>query len=202
MTRGDDAAGVLGDATAALVLAPSVRDTAASATAALLESGERTHDRVVAVTVGQSADSWLRAWDRHVDAATKVSCVDVAVGTRSAATTDGGARKIPFEQITEPADLESLGRTISDVLERTNDNGERVGLAVHSLTDLLGFVDEPTVFKFVYTLGEVVRRVDGAVYFHLDPAAHDEESVDTFAAACDAVVDVGDDVTVTPQADW
>jgi hypothetical protein len=197
-----DRAGVIDDATSVLLLAPAVRDAAAGAAAKLLEKDSQTHDRVVAVTFSQSAESWTRVWDRHVGVATNVSCIDVDCGTR-AASADGGSAAVPVERVAKPADLKTLGRTVSNVLEQASDRGERVGLAIHSLTDLVHHVDEPTAFKFVYTLGEVVRRVEGTVYFHLDPGAHDDESIDTFAAACDAVVDIDDDgVTVTPQNEW
>jgi len=202
MTQGDDGVDVLDAAESVLLLAPAVRNAGANAAATLLERGSRPLDRVVAVTVSGSADQWVDAWNRHADPLTRVSCIDVDGGTRSVTEADGGCTTVPVERVAEPSDLETLGRAISDVLERASDDGERVGLAVHSVTDLLHHVDEASVFKFVYTLGEVVRHVDGTVYFHLDAGAHDGETVDTFAAACDAVVELNDGVTVTDQRDW
>ena len=202
MTSGSNGSDVLDTATSVLLLAPAVRDAGASAAATLLERGSSPHDRVVAVTITQSAERWVRAWKSHADPLTQVSCIDVNSGTRSVTETDGGCTAVPVEQVAEPSDLETLGRTVSDVLERADEESERVGLAVHSVTDVLHHVDEQTVFKFVYTLGEVVRRVDGTVYFHLDAGAHDSELVDTFAAACDAVVELNGGVTVTDQRDW
>jgi hypothetical protein len=192
--------GRLAQATSVLLLAPDARDTATSA-AALLESESESLDHVVGVTVTESAASWVRAWERHAGASTRVSCVDVDGRTRAVAG-DGGESVVPaVESVEDPRDLETLGRTVSDVLERATDGGERVGLAVHSVSDLLYHVDASAAFKFVYTLGEVVRRVDGTVYFHLDPAAHDAETIDTFAAACDAVVHLDGGITVTTPDD-
>jgi hypothetical protein len=199
MTVEGDGTDVLDDATSVLMLAPAIRDAGAKATAALFDQQRRRFDRVVAVTITGSADRWFEAWERHADPLTSVSCVDVDSETRSTATTDGGPMTVPLERVAEPSDLETLGRAVSDELQRASDEGERVGLAVHSVTDLLDYLDESTVFKFIYTLGEVVRRVDGTVYFHLDAGAHDAETVDTFAAACDAVVEVDGDVTVVDQ---
>lgn len=193
---------VLDRATSVLLLAPMVRDTATSAAATLLEQGSRTHDHVVGVTITPSAESWVRAWDRHADSSTRVSCIDVDGGTRAVAASDGGQVEPSVEQVADPSDLETLGRAISDVLERSTDNGDRIGLAVHSVSDLLHHVDESTTFKFVYTLSEVVRRVDGTVYFHVDEAAHEGETVDTIATTCDAVVELDGDVTVTARDDW
>jgi KaiC/GvpD/RAD55 family RecA-like ATPase len=199
---GDDGHEVLADATSVLLLTPAVRDAGASAAATLFEQGSKPHDRVVAVTVSQSAERWVQAWKRHAGPLTEISCIDVDDGTRSARTADGGCATMPVEQVASPSNLETLGRTVSNVLERASDDDERVGLAVHSVTDLLHHVDEPTVFKFVYTLGEVVRRTDGTVYFHLDAGAHGTETVNTFAAACDAIVELDGDVTVREQSNW
>lgn len=190
-------------AASVLLLAPDVRGRATTVTASLLERESREFDHVVGVTVTESASSWVRAWRRHADASTRVSCVDVDGRTRAVAG-DGGEPVVPaVESVEDPTDLEKLGRTVSDVLERLAEDGDRIGLAVHSVSDLLHHVDESTAFKFVYTLGEVVRRVDGTVYFHVDPPSCDASTVDTFAAACDAVVHVdGGDVTVTIPNDW
>lgn len=191
MTPRDVSGDDLDEATSVLLLAPAVRDAGASAVATLLEDDAQAHDHVVGVTITQAAEKWLGVMRRSVGPGTEVSCIDVDGGTRSAATTAGAAyATVPVEQVADASDLETIGRTVSDALERADRSGERVGLAVHSVTDLLHHVDESTVFKFVYTLGEVVRRVDGTVYYHLDAAAHDEETVNTFAAACDAVVDL------------
>jgi KaiC/GvpD/RAD55 family RecA-like ATPase len=193
----------LREATSVLLLAPDVRDRATTVTASLLERESRDFDHVVGVTVTESASSWVRAWRRHADAGTRVSCVDVDGRTRAVAG-DGGEPVVPsVESVEDPTDLEALGRTVSDVLERSAEGDERIGLAVHSVSDLLHHVDESTAFKFVYTLGEVVRRVDGTVYFHVDPRECDSPTVDTFAAACDAVVHLErGDVTVTTPNDW
>lgn len=193
----------LEEATSVLLLAPDVRDRTTTATASLLERESRGFDHVVGVTVTESAGSWIRAWGRNADASTRVSCVDVDGRTRAVAGDGGGPLLPSVESVEDPTDLEALGRTISDVLERSADRDERVGLAVHSVGDLLHHVEESTAFKFVYTLGEVVRRVDGTVYFHLDPRGPDAGTIDTFAAACDAVVHFeGGGITVTTPNDW
>ena len=108
------------------------------------------------------------------------------------------------EHVRDPTALERVGRLVSDVLQRAADNDQRVGVTVHSLSDLLQFVDEATAFKFAYTLSEVVRRVDGTVYFHLDPAAHDEETVETFSVVCDRVTRIETEVAVreSREQDW
>ncbi|ELZ27607.1 hypothetical protein C475_06795 [Halosimplex carlsbadense 2-9-1] len=180
----------IGDATTVLLLASDAYDRSADACVTVLDRlGDRI-DRAVPVTISLPAAEWLALWEREADTGPPLAaCVDVDRPTRSAAGAGDAHDTVPVERVVDPTDMEALGRRISDVLQRADDAGERVGVAVHSLTGVLGHVDESTAFKFVYTLGEVARRVDGIVVFHLDPEAHDDETVETFRIVCDAVVD-------------
>ncbi|MFB6140194.1 MAG: hypothetical protein ABEJ26_07140 [Halosimplex sp.] len=194
MTGESDATDIA-DATTVLLLAPNVEGRSVDACVRALARVDEELDRAVAVTVGSSAADWLSRWGEGPMAATPVTCVDVDDVTRSAATESrarsGDAANAAVETVADPADLESLGRRISDVLQRADESGETAAVAVHSLTGILGHVDERVAFKFVYTLGEVVRRIDGTVVFHLDPDAHDAETVETFRIGCDEVVEFG-----------
>ncbi|WP_436929327.1 DUF7504 family protein [Halosimplex halobium] len=179
----------IGDATTVLLLAPAVGDRPTDACVTLLDGLDGRIDRVVPVTITVPAGEWIGQWERESDGGPALgTCVDVDRTTRSAAVA-GDDRSVPVERVVDPTDLEAVGRRVSDALQRADDDGDRAGVAVHSLTGVLGHVDEPTAFKFVYTLGEVARRVDGVVAFHLDPSVHDEETVETFRIVCDAVVD-------------
>jgi len=179
----------IGDATTVLLLAPDLQEQSTDACMAVLDGlGERV-DRVVPVTVTHDASEWLSLWEREVDDGPAVAaCVNVDRTTRSTVETVDEP-VVPVERVSDPTDLETIGRRVSDALQRADEAGDSVGVAVHSLTGLLEHVDEPTGFKFVYTLGEVARRVDGVVVFHLDPNAHDDETVETFRIVCEAVVD-------------
>ncbi|WP_123536195.1 DUF7504 family protein [Halosimplex salinum] len=188
MGTGTDRASEIDGATTVLLLAPNVQDRSMDACARALRGRSGRLDRVVAVTVTGSAADWLSMWDRTSTGEPKpVTCVDVDGDTRSAASVSS-APSGAVERVSDPTDLESLGRRISDVVQRADETDDRVGIAIHSLTGMLQHVDDQTAFKFVYTLGEVIRRVEGTAFFHLDPAAHDQETIETFRIVCDAVV--------------
>jgi hypothetical protein len=191
------------DATTVLALAPEVGTTTDRTSARLFGPDGESVDRVVAVTVTGSAADWLDAWDRHGSATTPVTCVDVDGETRSTADVERGATganpepapaSATVERVSSPRNLERVGREASDVLQRADEGSERVGLAVHSVSGLLQHVDESTAFKFVYSLGEIVRKVDGVACFYIDPDAHDEETVGTFTVVCDAVAELDCDL--------
>jgi len=195
------------DVTTELVLAPAVGSASVGACLDRIASDEPGFDSVVAVTVTGSAADWLERWDRHDElSSTSVTCVDATERTRSTAFSGADPTRevtadATVQRVDRATDLERVGRKVSDVLQRADEGGERVGVAVHSLSDVVQRVDEATAFKFAYTLGEVVRRVDGTAYFHLDPAAHDEETVETFTVVCDRVTDADAEVPVGDSAD-
>ncbi|MFB6150438.1 MAG: hypothetical protein ABEJ40_01405 [Haloarculaceae archaeon] len=184
--------GDLEDATSVLVLALAVRSAVVDAYANLIDCDE--FDRVIAATVSRPPADW----EHQDDCPMRVSRIDVNGHTRSAADAGPeGAALPPDAEVSDPTDLEKLGRAMSDALERANEEGDRAALVVHSVSDLLHHSDEATVFKFVYTLGEVVRRADGKVYFHFDSRAHEADTLDMFETACDAVAELDGGVTVT-----
>lgn len=180
----------LSETTLVLLLAPAVRDRPMNACVRALEGIGDDIDRVVAVTVAGSARDWLSIWDGAVPSdAMPVTCIDVDTGARSMTQPVSAGATTQVERVHDPTDLEAVGRRVSDVLDTADEADEATGIVVHSLSGILQHVDESTAFKFVYTLGEVIRRVDGIVFFHLDPGAHDTETVETFRVVCDAVID-------------
>jgi len=56
------------------------------------------------------------------------------------------------------------------------------------------YVELETAYGFLHTIAvRFPYAADATAHFHMDPAAHDESTVDLFASLCDAVVGVGDD---------
>ncbi|WP_459194517.1 DUF7504 family protein [Halosimplex sp. J119] len=190
MTVGVDRDTSFEDTTTVLLLVPSAQNRSVDACVRAFRRIDEQIDRAAAVTIGRSASEWLAQWERKpVSATMPVTCVDVDEDTRSTVNTGGDVSEATVERVSDPTDLEGVGRRISDVLERADEAGDEIAVAVHSLTGVLRHVDESTAFKFVYTLGEVTRQVNGVVFFHLDPDAHDQTSVETFRILCDAVVE-------------
>lgn len=185
-----DGAVNLSETTMVLLLAPAVGDRPMDACVRALEGIGEDIDQVTAVTVTDSARDWLSIWDRtSLSEATPVTCIDVDAGTRSTTQRVSSGATTQVDRIHDPSDLEAIGRRVSDVLDAADEADDATGIVVHSLSGILQHVDESTAFKFVYTLGEVIRRVDGIVFFHLDPGGHDAETVETFRIVCDAVID-------------
>lgn len=198
MTADDGERGTLDRASSLLVLAPEVRDATVGAFATLLATTDRPIDHVVPVTVGRSPMQWLVEWENRVASQPRrVTCVDVEDLVRStAAPTSSADRTIQVRSVPDVTDLAHLGTAITDVVRDAAAADERAAVCVHSLTDLLQHADEQRVFNFVVTLADRAARNDAVVYFHLDSDGYDQETIDKFAATCDAVVELDGDVDI------
>lgn len=205
MTDGSGGSAPADETGSVLVLAPEIRDAGTRICTELLAGAERSVDHVVPVTVGQSPEDWIDIWTSGNGGRTeRITCVDVDRLTRSASAATaspsgtvpvlGDERDVTVERVTDLSDLTALGIEITDAIYEADVAGDRVGVAVHSLTDLLQCVDRQQAFFFVITLADRVRRQGGVAYFHLDRNSHDETTVDVFETACDAVFEPEENV--------
>lgn len=189
---------VLTDAGTVLVLASRVEDVGAEACVDLLANAPAL-DRLLVVAVG----SRPAAWHRRVEARPSLSnaaveYVDVRTVVRSSSADADADAPDPVATVSSPADLGTLGTVITDRLAAAEDRGERVGLCLHSISDMLEFVDREFLFRFVHAIGARARQSDAVAAYHLDNDAPDDELTALFAQVCDAVVSVeAGELTVT-----
>jgi hypothetical protein len=153
------------------------------------------------VTFESTGDDRLETWGFDGDAPAQISIITVGDFPRSAAGR-GSGRKRPSEQIradtvADPEDLTTLGRRISDQLSEWDLADEQPVVCFRSLTALLETTDLECVFRFLHILIGRLSSAGSIAHFHLDPRAHDDETVDTLQPLFDAVLDVDDDGTRT-----
>ncbi|WP_435065504.1 DUF7504 family protein [Halobaculum sp. EA56] len=92
--------------------------------------------------------------------------------------------------VTDPGSISRLGVALTD-LERTHTNeGDRLHVCVDSLTALLQYAELEQVVQFVQVANEFTRATGGDIHYHLDPNAHDTETVATIRHLVDTVVHV------------
>lgn len=186
----DESSGDLRDASNVLVLAPSVADAGLDACTNLLVDATERVDRLAIVAVGSQPAAWHdRLADRSAGPLPPISYVDVKTLVRSTAATDAGGSDVPVPvaTISSPADLLTLGKSINSLLRDAAADGDRVALCIHSLSEMLQFVDREFLFKFLHAVSARVRSVDGVAFYHLDNDAPDEELQIMFAHLCDTV---------------
>lgn len=185
-----DAGGDLAGATNTLVLAPSVDEAGVDACANLLVEAAESVDRLAVVAVGQTPDQWHRRLTDRLDGELPpISYIDVKTLVRSTSTETArdGDVPAPVATVSSPADLVTLGKAINSLLGDAAEDGDRVGLCLYSITEMLQFVDREFLFKFLHAVTARVRSLDGVGLYHLDNEAPDEELQIMFAHLCDTV---------------
>ena len=189
-TVSDESSGDLRDASNVLVLAPNVADAGIDACTDLLLDATDRVDRLVVVAVGTRPSEWHgRLTDGAVGSLAPVRYVDVRTLVRSTSAEEhsGDDVPVPVATISSPADLLTLGRSINSLLSDAADDGDRVALCVHSISEMLQFVDREFLFKFLHAVSARVRSVGGVAFYHLDNDAPDEELRIMFSHLCDTV---------------
>ena len=149
--------------------------------------------RVLAVEYTRGPDGWLGEWRRHVgNSPAETAIVSVNDGTRSASAGvdptvyQGDGTGCAVSVVESPDDLTGLGITVGGHLKRWEDAGPTL-VTVDSLTVLLQYVDLKRAFRFLHVLVNRVKAAGAAGHYHMDPAAHDEQTVATLASVFDAV---------------
>ena len=162
----------------------------------------RGRDRVLAISFTKTADDRLATWEAcgagHVPAEVGVVGGPEAVPTDTACASHDA--DVSIATVDHPGNLTQLGVAISEYLDAWDD-GDGLAVCFHSLTTLLQYADRDCVFRFLNVLSRELADADAVAHFHMDPQAHDDETVATLVSVFDAVVETdGDEWTVTTPA--
>lgn len=136
--------------------------------------------RVLGVNYLRRPEEWLEQWRTHVPNATDFAFVAVSDGPAPDVDVPAYARN--------PNDLTGLGITLGEQLGEWADGEVLPFLDFHSLTAALQYVDFKRVYRFVHVMTARSVALGVRSYYHLDPEAHDEETVATLTSLFDAAV--------------
>lgn len=179
-----------------LLLAPSFVGDEEGTCIDLLRPGSAAAQNVLLVSYTKSPDAQLRRWRTHADQQpANLGIVSVEDSTRSVAAANGGdalGPAGPIETVSNPNDLTGLGIRITEFLTGWDDD-HRTVVCVDSLTAMLQYVDLETAYEFLHIVTGRFAALDAQAHFHMDPGAHDEQTVESVVSLMDAVVEVGDD---------
>ncbi|KPN29628.1 hypothetical protein SY89_00342 [Halolamina pelagica] len=166
----------------------------------LLHPEAAADTNVLWVSFTKSPDQQLRRWREHADGQpAEMGIVSVEDSTRSvAADTGAGATggpslpetNAPIETVTSPNDLTGLGIRITEFLTEWAENENQTVVCFDSLTALLQYVELETAYEFLHILTGRLATVDAFAHFHMDPEAHDDQTIEILTGLMDAVVEV------------
>jgi hypothetical protein len=182
-----------------LLLAPSLDAQDDDACLDLLTVADPAQENVLSVTFTQSATDRVQLWDSHVDERpAHTGIISIGEMTRSTSansttTLQPGAGPLVIETVSDPSDFTNLGMTISSFLsEWDKGNNQTVG-CFHSITALLQYASLQRVFRFLHVLTGRIETSDAVAHYHMDPSAHDQQTISTLTPLFDAIIELNDD---------
>jgi hypothetical protein len=182
------------------VLVLGSHEEADSHCAPLLHAAGGEEPATVLVGFGRTPTERIDAWRSHPEArAHSLSVLTVggpSGGRETVSDTEGVAGTTTVKRVGDPTDLTRLGITISRMLTEAESGGgddSRPVACIHSLTEMLQYVERDRLFRFLHLLQNRISSSDGAAHYHMDPAAHEPEVRRVFESLFDVVVEVNGD---------
>ncbi len=182
-----------------LVLAAALSGHEEAVCQELLSLPDSTRENFLAVTFngGEETHERLSTPGRHDGRPDRTGIITVGDVTRSASScASPNARPtgpVSTEAIADPRDLTRLGNTLSNYLEEWERNANQTVVCFRSLTALLQHVEPDRALKFLHILTGRIRTFGASAHFHLDPGAHNEQTVGKVMHFFDAVVEIDED---------
>jgi len=177
-----------------LVLAPSFATSDPKTCSGLLARDGVGESHVLCVTFTRSPEDHLVNWRRHGNLPERASFVDVDASARSmdAFEKSGGDIgqddvDVTVSGISSPENLTRLGVRVTNCLEELADDVEdrQIVVCFDSITALLQYVELDQAFRFLHVVTERLADADAVAHFHVDPGAHDDETIETLRSLFD-----------------
>jgi len=186
------ALGELSEASNVLLLAPSLGSRGDEACLDLLSRTPPGETNTLSITYTDTPQEWVDRWMEGVGVAPVRGGI-VSVGQADASVDDASWAVNPVEN---PSDLTGIGIELSELLSGTANaagDDEHIAVCFNNVTSLLQYADLQRAFRFLHVVTGRIKTVDGVGHFHLDPDAHDSQTLATLKGLFDAVVEVDDD---------
>jgi len=188
----------LSDVSNVLLAAPSLGSAGQRVCDSLLTRTPPSETNVLVVTFGDTPQEWVEDWMDSVGVAPVRGGV-VSIGQAEAAVEDPSWAAKTVEN---PSDLTGIGIELSELLSgmaTAADDDEYLVICFDSITSLLQYADLQHAFRFLHVVTGRVKTANGVGHYHLDPEAHDQQTLATLKGLFDAVVDVDEDGSVMIQ---
>lgn len=191
--RSDDRRGDPQSATA-LVLTPHAELGASGACSHRLTAAPPERENVLVVTYSQSLDEIITRWrDVAREMPAEFGVISFAEFSRSSAAQSAPTpHSVPGGNVTlttmsDAGDLQGLGTAITLYLDDWTIEERRTVVCIDSLTAMLRERGTEEVFQFLHVLTGYIKRAGAYAHIHLDPGAHDSQTIRTLEPLFDAV---------------
>jgi len=114
-----------------------------------------------------------------------------------ASAPDPEAATVDIRTVSDPGDLTGIGIEIGEHLDAWAETDTELVVCFHAVTTVLQYAGVQTAFRFFHVLTSQIRGTGAIAHYHLDPDAHDRQTLATLRSLFDAVVAVDDDGDLT-----
>lgn len=171
-----------------LVCCPSFAGEESQLCLDLLTPDGSTDVHALSVLFTQSPGEHVDTWQRIAgDYPRRMRMVAVDADSRSSRPSDGadeadGAAGRAVERVGSPHNLTQLGVRITDCLDEWDGTAARpTVVCFQSVTTLLQYVEVEQAVDFLEVVTERCGATDAVAHYHLDPQAHDDDTIDRLA---------------------
>lgn len=161
------------------------------------------------ITFTTSPEDHLMNWRRHGIVPERASFVKVGGSDTSSRLGDFDSDIVGPEEVETTLDqvgsvenLTKLGVRMTNRLEEIDSGigNHQILVCFDSVTELLQYVDTEQAFKFLHVVTDQFTESGAIAHFHMDPHAHDEETINTLRTLFDDVVDIRDGASPTESS--
>lgn len=188
----------LGDVSNVMLLAPSLGGHGNDVCLDLLTRSAPDRTNVLGITYTESPGEFVSRWSDGVGDPPARGGI-VTVGEADASV---GSENWTVRGVENPGDLTGIGIELSELLSSmatAAGDDEAVAVCFNNLTSLLQYADLQRVFRFLHVVTGRVKTIGGVGHYHIDPDAHDKQTMATLKGLFDAVIEVGEDGTLDIQ---
>lgn len=179
-----------------LVMAESMSDAKTDTCYELLGSADPDEVALLRVVYHRTPDRLVDEWEHHVGtqpATTVIVGVDDRVQSGTLANGDVGTDGSDLEVLAaNPNDLTGLGMELNNALTALSGTDNDIHVCFDSVTALLQFVDTESAYKFLHMFTGQLHKVDARAHFHMDPDAHERQTVSRLKTTFDDMRRAGD----------
>lgn len=182
-------------ATNILVQTPSTAPNTDKTCTHLLADGDPSPDRTLWITYLRSPDDKIANWRAYgsENLPPRTGVIVVGDQMRATATSDSS---IPAQSagpviktVADPDDLTGLSIELSEFFEAWATGDRLFTICFDSLTPLLVYVSADRACRFLHALTTKVEACGATAHYHLDPDAHDTQTVGRLTPLFDAGVE-------------
>jgi len=194
----EDKLSELADVSNILLLAPSLGGQGADVCLDVLSRTKPSETNILTITYTDTPQEWVDNWIDHAGVSPLRGGI-VGIGQADNAVDDPSWA---VKTVENPSDLTGVGIELSELLSgmaTAADDDEHIAVCFDGITSLLQYADLQRAFRFLHVVTGRIKTVGGVGHFHLDPEAHDRQTIATLKGLFDAVIEVTEDGSWTLQ---